>query len=340
MLIMKYLIVLALCFISASVSAQLKAKQLIGTWVKAKITYADGTGLADENVLKYTYFKYTFSSPHNVSATTAYFETGQQNQFELTKDVLYIKSPEGGLMNSLKVESLKDTLVLIQRELDGSIAPSGLKYYFVPESTYQNSLELKAGDIQSVVANDTIYKQSPKIYAQYNGGSFQSFIYSGIKESISMQDREGHFVASFVVSKNGIADSLKIIENIDDKFAKRFVKVFNSAKKDWKPAVLNGKAVSVLMFVDLGYSTSATAIPNYFLSQKGDSAYKEQDYSAALYYYDQALEKNPRDKENLLKRGVCRMMLGNSKGACEDWNYINTLGGTTSAVMMLDKYCK
>jgi tetratricopeptide (TPR) repeat protein len=337
---MKYLIVLSLCLITLTVSAQLKAKQLLGTWVKANITYADGTGLADENVLKYSYFKYNFSNPSNVSASIAYFETGQQNQFELNQDVLYIKSPEGGLMNSLKVESLNDTLILIQRDINGSIRPASLKYYFVPEQTYQNSIELKAGDIQSVVANDTIYKQSPKIYAKYNGASFQSFIYSGIKESISMQDREGHFVATFVVSKAGIADSLKIIQKIDDKFAKRFVKVFNSAKKDWKPAMLNGKAVSVLMFVDLGYSTSVTAIPNYFLSQKGNAAYTAQDYATALYYFDQALEKAPRDKENLLKRGVCRMMLGNSKGACEDWNYINTLGGTTSAQAMLIKYCR
>jgi tetratricopeptide (TPR) repeat protein len=337
---MKYLAILTFCFISLTVSAQFKPDQLFGTWVKTKITYADGTGLADENVLKYYYLKYSFSYPNIVNFSTAYTETGQQNLFELNQDILSIKSPEGGLMNSLKVESLKDTLVLTQRDLDGLIPPSSLKYYFVRESTYQNSLELKVSDIHSVIAKDTIYKQSPKIYAKYKGASFQSFIYSGIKESISMQDREGHFVATFVVSKAGIADSLKIIENIDDKFTKRFTKVFNKAKTNWKPATLNGKAVAVLMFVDLGYSTSITAIPNYFLSQKGNAAYKAQDYATALYYFDQALEKNPRDKENLLQRGVCRMMLGNSKGACEDWNFINTLGGSTSATMMLDKYCK
>lgn len=337
---MKSLLILFLCFITLNVSAQFKADKLYGTWVKAKVTYSDGTDLPDDNILKYSYLKYNFSYPNGVCSSIAYYETGKQNQFELNQRVLNIKTAEGGLMNSFKIESFNDTLVVTQRGRDGFDDPATLKFYLVPEYVYQNSIQLKPADVHSIIVNDTIYKESPKIYAGYKGPSFQAFMYAGIAESIEMHNREGHFVATFVVSKTGIADSLKIIEGIDEKFSKRFIKVFNKAKKEWKPAALNGRYVSVLMFVDLRYLTSDSVIPNYFLSNEGNKAYNEKDYAKALYYFDQAIAKLPTDKDNLLKRGTCRMLLGNIKGACEDWNTIISLGRSEPAEMMLKKYCK
>jgi tetratricopeptide (TPR) repeat protein len=328
-----------MCLISCNLYAQYKNDNLYGSWVKVKVTSANGVGLSDENILKYNYLKYTFSYSNEFSASTAYYERGTTIQFDLKQNVLTILTPEGGMVNSFQIESISDTLVITQKGRQDFNDPSALKYYFVPEYKYQNAIPLQPAHIYSIKGNDTLYKASPKNYANYKGPSFQSFIYKGIAESIDMHNREGHFVATFIVSKAGIADSVKVIDGIDEKFTKRFLKVFERAKKDWRPATLNGKYVPVVMLVDLRYLTFGAA-ESFFLSTKGNKAYNEQDYEKALYYFDQALIANSSDKDNLLKRGVCRMMLGNSKGACEDWNTIITLGGSSSAETMLEKYCR
>ena len=336
---MKYLYVLVFVFFTDTLFAQFKKSNIYGTWVASKITYADGSGLADENVLKYTYIKYQFSHPDKFSVSNSYFEQGAENTFEVKKASVLIRSVQGGLLNSFRVELIKDTLILLQEGPDDFNNPNALKFYFIPESTYQKSISLKVGDIYSIKSGDTIYSSSPKIYAHYNGNSFQQYVYAGIKDRISMKDRVGHLAAGFIVSKTGYADSVKILEGIDDEFNKQFIKTFNQAKKDWKPATLNGKAVSTHMMVDLRYSSSATVIPAYFSTQKANAAYNDKDYKLALYYYDMALNSEPSDKENLYKRGMCKLFLGNSGGACEDWNKAKALGsGAVDAV--IEKYCR
>jgi hypothetical protein len=189
-------------------------------------------------------------------------------------DSLQIRTPQQGLINSFHIEFAKDTLVLLQKGLDGFNDPYALKFYFIPELTYQKSIPIKASDIYSIKTGDTVYRSSPKVYAHYNGNNFQWYVYSGIRERISMQDKVGHLVAGFVVSKTGYADSVKILEGIDDKFNKQFIKIFNQARNNWKPAIPNGRPVSVYVMVDLRYSTSTTAIPAYFSTQKANAAYQ------------------------------------------------------------------
>ena len=337
---MKYQCILIFMFLSNTLFAQFRKDNIYGSWVVSKITYADGSGLADENVLKYAYIRYRFSPTDKFNASTAYYEQGDENVFEIDGAFLQIRTTQGGLMNSFHVEVNKDTLILLQKGLDDFNDPNALKFYFIPESNYQNSILLKFNDIYSVDTKDTVYRSSPKMYARFNGNSFQRFIYAGISDRINMHDRVGHLVAGFIVSKTGYADSVKILEGIDAGFNKQFIKVFNQAKKSWKPAILNGKPVSVYTMVDLRYSTSATAMPAYFSTQKANTAYNDKDYKLALYYYDLALNDEPSEKENLYKRGMCKLFLGVMGGACDDWNKAKALGSNTAIDAVMAKYCK
>jgi tetratricopeptide (TPR) repeat protein len=336
---MKYIIIPALCMLLNTTFAQINPKNIYGTWVTSHITYRDGSELSDDNSLKYIYVKYTFSNAGKVNIATIYFEQGPDRLYEIDHDILSIKSSAGGLMNSYQIESLKDTLILLQQGANGFDDPEALKFYFVPEAIYQKSLPLKADDIFTVKDRDTIYRQSRKIYASYKGEGFQSYIYTGIKDHISMDGRAGHLAATFIVSKTGVADSVRILEGINDEFNSRFIKVFTKAKKDWKPALLNGKPVPVRMQIDLRYSTSATVIPSYMAERKAREAFYNKDYEIAIYYYDRALSTTPTDKESLYQRGMCKMLLGNKTAACEDWNKAKALGSSTTIDAMIEKYC-
>jgi tetratricopeptide (TPR) repeat protein len=337
---MKYLLIFSLAICNCPLHAQINTVNLYKTWVLSKITYKDGSALPDENPLKYTYLKYTFESPDKFRLSLSFSEKGAERSFEIQNGYLQLKSTEGTVINTQKIEELSDKLVLLQAGNEGFDDPASLIYSFIPENVYRGSIKIKSGDIQSVFNGDTTYFESPKIYAAYKGESFQQFIYHGIADHINMHGRAAHFVATFVVSKKGIPDSVKFIENIDAEFDKRFIKVFNQAKKDWEPAVLNGKSVDVLMKVDLRYSTSETVIPAYFAAQKGLAAYNNRNYDIAEYYYDEALKSDPKDKEYLFRRGMCKMLLGNKTGACEDWNTAKALGSNSTIDSVLEKYCK
>jgi hypothetical protein len=337
---MKYLLTAIFSFFYFTLFAQINTSRLYGSWVKCKATYKDGTFLPDDSPVKYTYIKYSFSKPNIFNISISYHDREKDLSFLIDNGDLTIKSPEGYVINSLRIESLGDTLVLLQRGQNGFDDPTCIKYYFVPETVYQNAINLKADDIRSVIGGDTIYRESPKIYANYKGESFQQYIYSGISESISMHNRTAHFVASFIVSKTGAADSLKILESVDPDFDKRFIKVFNRAKKDWTPAVFNGKFVNVQMMIELKYSTSATVIPSYLSAEKANTAYNNKNYDMAIYYYNKALDSDPSDKDNLFKRGMCLMFLGNMRGACDDWNKAKSLGSNAAIDAVVEKYCK
>jgi hypothetical protein len=339
---MKYWCILLFALLTNTLFAQSNKNDLYKTWVSTKVTYKDGRLLPDEHIFKYVYIKYQFSRPGTLNTSLVYDEQGTESSFETNDGNLYTKFPQGGIMNTYRIESLKDTLILTQQGPNGFDDPDALTFYFVPEPVYQNSLTLHSDDIFSIRSKDTIYKECRKIYAKYNGQSFQHYIYEGIKDQISMDGRAGHLAATFIVSKTGIADSVRILEGIDDEFNKRFIKVFNRSRKDWKPATLNGKPVSVEMVIELRYSTSATMIPSFFATQKANEAYQNKDYELAIYYYDKSLQTTPIDKENLYRRGICKLRLGNKDAACEDWNKAKAIGlGIDIDInAMIEKYCK
>jgi tetratricopeptide (TPR) repeat protein len=338
---MRCLLFFILTLFSFVAQAQIKTDDLYGTWVACKMTYNDGGQLEEAHPLKNSYAKYTFTYPNKFNPSPGYFEKGNNDFFELNDNILVFKTPEGGYINSVKIERLqKDTLIIVQRGRNGFDDPTALKYYFVPEIIYQNAIPLKPENIRSVNGKDTTYKECAKVYAKYQGESFLRDIYAGIDKYISMDGRAGVLSAIFIVSKSGVADSLKILESFDDKFNPIFIKVFNRLKKDWKPAVMSGKYVAVQMEVKLKYGAYRSTDPDEtLLVAKANSFYNNNDYDSAIYYYDKALVLKPDDIDTLYRRGMAKMALGNIKGACEDWNKVKALGGT-KADDALAKYCK
>jgi len=322
---MKYKLFFFICLAGHSLFAQVKTDDIWGSWVKTKLTYKNGSELPEENILRNIYVKYTFTFPDKMNISQDYYENGPQFIFEILNNEIILRTPEGSIINDIRIEELSgDRLVLQQKGYQGFEDPTALKYTFTRERVFQNTLTLAAGDVYAIIGADTIYKRNPKVYASYKGESFQRYLTSHISDGNYMTGRNGHLVASFIVSNTGTADSLKILESIDKDFDKRFTKAFNSAKKDWKPAVLNGKYVAVQMFVELSYGTFEPAFLAGQFTDKANIAFKQKDWQAALYYYDQALKNHSSDKENLYNRGICKKMLGNLAGACEDWKKLKS----------------
>ncbi len=332
-----FVICIALTLLVLLSHAQIK---LNGSYVATKINYLSGDELPDDNILKYTYVKYAFGNKDQIGISSVYYENGTSYSFAIKGNRLIIKSEVGSVMNTLKImESTEDKLVLVSSSASGSLEdPWAIKYTFYKEEFIQKNMRLSSDDIFSIKETDTVYKSGQKIYAQFKGSSFQSYIYELIRKK-KMDVKSGELLSTFIINANGSPDSLRIIQGINSKYDAEYIKAFNSAKNMWQPAQYNGKAVKVLMNQSLKYLTSEQTLPSYFNSQKANTAYNNHDYELALFYYDRALEVKADEVENLYRRGICKQMLGNLNGACADWVKIHHMGSKI-ADELLTKYCK
>jgi hypothetical protein len=313
--------------------------QLNGSYVATKVTYLTDDELPDDNILKYTYVKYTFTTPDQISIASEYQENGTPYNYVIQGNRLFIKTTAGSVMNTLKImESDENKLVLISGSASGTLDdPKSIKYTLYNEKIIQQRMALTPDDIFSIRNNDTTFKAGQKIYAQFKGPSFLTYVYDELgKKNFGIKNAE--LVSTFIINSKGQPDSLRIIQGISPKVDAAYIKVFNAAKNMWIPAHNNDKPVKVLMSQNLKYLSIEQTMPSYFNSQKANSAYQEKDYELALYHYDRALEVKGDDIENLYRRGICKQMLGNLKGACMDWQQIHALGRNT-ADELLAKYC-
>lgn len=323
--------------LTARSAAEQDSRALYGSWVKTKVTYANGDELPDEDPAKCGYQKFIFSEPDMMGITEIYSNHSTPFSFEFSNGDILMKSSAGFVFGKFHLLLLtNEKLVLIRL---GFPAPGdSLKYSFVREKIFQNSSPLTSYDIYSVRNNDTVYSESPKLYATYKDGYFQQFMSDYIEEDKAIKDKNVEFSACFTVFKNGVADSLRILHDIDPGFDKRFLKAFNKAKNRWKPAVLKGKNVDVELFVYLGHFTTDNVISDMNYRQEANTAYLNKDYKTALYFFNETIRLRPRDVTHLFERGICKKMLGDLAGACEDWEKVKELGGM-EADGVLAKYC-
>ena len=328
---------LLLFFFTLSSYAQTK---LNGSYVATKVSYLSDEELPDENILKYTYVKYTFSGDDKLAFSNVYYENGRSYLYTIRGNQLSIKSEVGAVMNTMKImENTANKLVLVSSAANGSLEdPWAIKYTLYKEEFIQKNLPLSPDDIFSIRGTDTLFKSGQKIYAKFKGPSFMIYVYDKMAEK-KMEVKSGELRATFIIRENGIPDSLRIIQGINPVFDKEYIEAFKLSRYMWRAAQHNGKPVKVLMNQRLKYLTSDEAMPSDLISRKANSAYNDHDYELALYYYDLALESKPDEPENLYRRGICKQLLGNMDGACTDWNKIELMGNKIADELLL-KYCK
>lgn len=310
--------------------------KLNGSYVATRICYLSDDDLPDDNILKYTYVKYTFNGTDQMNFSGVYDEMGSPFLYEIKGDRLVIKSEAGSVINTMRIlEQSGNKLVLVSANGQSLSDPQALKYILYKEKMLQTVTPLVPDDIFSIQGSDTLFRSGQKIYAPFQGKSFQSYMYQALSK---LNTRQGELISTFIVGADGVADSLKIIQSINPKFDAAYIKAFNTAKRMWTPAMHNERPVKVLMSQALKYHTTNEILPSLYLYQRANEAYLEKDYKKALFYLDKAIEIQP-NAESLYKRGICKQQLGNIKGACEDWQRVKAMGKNNADEVLLN-YCK
>ena len=326
-------IFILLTFLNININAQ----EIFGDWIKTKVTYADNVELLNNNAIKYQYLKYTFEKHNKLFMSFVFDSKGSGFFFEIDSNILQIKNSYGYFVNSFQIIKVSnDELILIQKGETGFTDEDCLKFYFVKEKTYQNNLSIKPSDILSINKNDTVYKESEKVYAKFSGDKpFFDFCHEFLPEV----NAQAIFLATFIIRKNGTIDSIQVLESINKRFEKQFRKALDKSKSLWLPGELGDRKVDVQMKIEFKYSTSAQMIPMMEYSKKGKESLNNLDYSKALTYFDLALEKMPTDYEILYYKAICEMNLGNNKAACEDFQKVK-LSEKMNVDELIEQNCK
>ena len=116
--------------------AQIK---LNGSYVATKINYLSGDELPEDNILKYTYVKYTFNNQDQIGISSVYYENGTSYSFTIKGNRLIVKNEAGSIINIMKIMEIKDDkLILVSSSASGSLEdPWAIKYTLYKEELIQ-----------------------------------------------------------------------------------------------------------------------------------------------------------------------------------------------------------
>jgi len=269
-------------------SIQANALDISGAWIKTKVTYLDDTEIPDNNAIKFQYLRYTFENSNKLFMSFAFDDKGTAYNFETNAQIIDIKNSFGYIVNSFQISHLStNELIIVQKGEKGFSDKDCLKYYFIREKDYQNQLPLKSFDILLISENDTVYRATPKIYAEFIGDkSFYGFCTENIPESEKLMSTDNLFLATFIVRRNGLIDSIQVLENINKKFEKQFRNALEKSKNRWVAGELDGNKVDVQMKISFKFISSDNFLPKFNYFQKGKTAMNNFDFIRALAYFD------------------------------------------------------
>lgn len=337
---MKKILFITLTFLIGA-SLNVKAQEIYGDWIKAKVTYLNGTELPDNNVLKYQFLRYSFKDKDKLFLSVKYDNKGSALAFARDSNILQILNSYGDVINSFQIESVSNSELILVQSVNGAFNDDTcLKYQFINEKTYQNQLPLLPSDVLYSNENNTVYKVSEKIHPEFLGDkTFHAFCLERIHEKSAVESTDNLFISTFIVTKDGEIKNIQILEKINDRFEKQFLRVLNKSKKRWIPAELNGEKVDVQMIIQFKFFSSNSFLSMYEFSKNGKTALDNNEFLKALNYFDLALENYPNNIEIVYQKAICQINLGNAEAACEGLEKVQA-SGEMDVEELIMKNCK
>lgn len=308
-------------------------ENIIGSWIKVDAKYVSGKPLELNHALNQSYLRIDFQTNGTAFKTTVPLDNGYLFDYTFKKDRLII-----GFINYYVDYISTDSLVITEEGVNG-IESSSIRFYFIPEKTYQDRLPL-TNDFLQIVSADTIFIESEKIRAYFiKDLSFSDFLRINIPEYNNVQSSNNFFIATFLINSKGAIDSIKIHKGINSKFDKQFFRAVEKSSIYWRPAEYNGRSITVLHTETFKFISNAIFEQIYYNYQSGILEMQKGDFQSAIDFFNKCLEANSNEVDVLYNRGLCFYKLNQFEKACEDWKKIKGLNSNT-ANKLIEQFCK
>lgn len=140
--------------------------------------------------------------------------------------------------------------------------------------------------------------------------------------------REGKAIVQFTVTPSGNLSNFEVINSVSDRVDKEVIRVLKSTDGMWKPGYNNDTPVAMRKEISIVFrmerSDHIRMAQMHF--KRGSKKLQKNKPLKALRQYDKALVYQPTSEAILFQRGITRFNVGNTQGACKDWNRLKTLG--------------
>lgn len=153
--------------------------------------------------------------------------------------------------------------------------------------------------------------------------------------------KEGTEVVAFSITEKGEVADFQVINSVSPEIDEEVIRVLKTTSRMWNPGLNNGKPISMEKEVSVVFNIGSDPsnaeqfdfdiVAKRYFKKGNKKLFFKQDTKAALKNFDKAICYLPNDKCLLISRGMCRYELGDTEGACTDFNRIKTLGGTATA---------
>ncbi|RZF61429.1 energy transducer TonB [Sphingobacterium corticibacterium] len=326
------------------IKAQEKAT-LLGDWIKVGVTYLDGTEVEESHPLKYTFLKYSFKPKNKAAIITDYTHAGNFNSYEDRNGTIEISTNFNAKITLGIIRLNSDSLIVVQPGTLGATDPSSLLITLIRYEHLQKTSEWNGKDLVGISKTDTVYKASRKIHPTFSNPyglrhALQTAMPSYSKYMMGFSQDYGRlFLATFVVRKSGSVDNIKILQGMDDKFNKEFIKTCSKMAKNWKPAYYNGEPVDAQVTLEIDFNFMDQFLTDERYTRYAAKRIEEGDIYGAITYFDRMIAKNPKNEKALINRGYCYLLLNDQESACEDFRILRNLG-FDSGKSLLEKHCK
>lgn len=178
---------------------------------------------------------------------------------------------------------------------------------------------------------------------EFKGGSKEFVNFINKNFSYPKQAKQncigGNVNVRFVIDTSGNVASTEAINSIGFGCDEEALRLINMTSGKWKPGTQNGNPINTSYSTSILFKIEEDCIPIYeSYLEKGKRLMEKENYGKAIVEFNKVIDILPYNPDALLKRGICKLNLSDTSGACEDWNKIPEIlnGG---AKEYLDKYC-
>ncbi len=180
-------------------------------------------------------------------------------------------------------------------------------------------------------------------FAQFKGGDneLHKYIVENTKypKNAKQYCISGKVYVKFIVDSLGNLNTVEALNSLGYGCDEEAVRVIKSTTGKWKPGIKNNKPINIAYKIPIRFEANENCLPFYFeYLEAGDKLFEKDKYHKAIIEYNKILEISPYNPDALFKRGLSKLSISDTAGACYDWNKIPKVLNDKAKAYLL-KYC-
>jgi len=329
---------------------------IIGKWIKFKVENINSDfHFNPYDPVNTIYFSYNFVDYNSILVAKSPYHKGKKVDYQIRDNVIRFNTQR------LKINLISDSLLVLEEMGKSSdIRMQPRRYYFhsqayAAQKFKESELPTIITDTIKLISNETMYDGGPHIGTatkryQTNENFKPSPIFNGFENDfetylryklklLSLKGSPKLSVFSFVVTKEGKVEDVKINNGSDQSFNKSILKALNKSLNKWQEASIDNEVVSVKMIFPISIVEKPKINTDKLekLKIKAHEHYSRGFLKDALSTSNEIIALDNLGFHFLIRAEILYQLKRNDE-ACADWMTVYKMG-LYDSYEYLNLYC-